>query len=371
MARKAAVKKEVKIEAKSKIGASSIDVVKKNIQKKYGDVVKPMSEKPLIVNTISTRSLGLDLAIGRGGFAKGRVYEVFGPNSGGKTTLTMSLIAEAQRRGMRALFVDSEHSADGLLFKKMGVNTELLEVIEAYTGEENLDAAEQFMQTGEFDLIVIDSVTALIPQAAADAEIADQHMALLARLMSKTLLRYVPIAAKTNTCVIFINQIRSKVGIIFGSPETTPGGLGLGFYTTGRVRVSGVGNKANRIVDEKGVVIGHKTLFEIQKNKLEAPFKTAQVDLIYGQGYDMVGEVITMATDLGLLVKSGSWYSYEDKNIGQGESGVRKFFEELPDVFINIKESLENILGLDVYYKAQEAYDQDKNGIMIPEEVVD
>jgi recombination protein RecA len=226
-----------------------------------------------------------------------------------------------------------------------------------FVGEDILAATETYMKTGEIDLIVIDSVSSLIPKVAADSEIEDVTIALLARLMSKTLLRFTPIAAQTNTCVIFINQIRNKIGVMMGNPETTTGGLALGFYATGRVRVSGVGAKANRIIDEKGVTIGHKTKFEVIKNRLAAPFTEAEVNLIYGIGYDIVGEVIKIATDLGILTRSGSWYSYGGDNIGQGENGVRKFFDENPDIFIIIKKDTTDILGLTHFYEAQKAYD--------------
>lgn len=346
---------------KQESNASSFDIALKAVTKKFGSVVKVMSDKPLIINTISTRSIGLDAALDRGGVAKGRIYEVYGPPSAGKTTLAMSIIAEAQRRGMNCVFVDAEHSADPRLFESMGVDVSKLNVVELYTGEDNLTVAETLMKTKAVDLLVIDSVTSLIPKVAAEAEIDDTTIALLARLMSKTLLRFVPIAAETDTCVIFINQTRNKIGG-YGNPETTTGGDALPFYATGRIRVSGIGAKANRIVDAKGKVIGHKTEFETIKNKLACPFVKSETDLLYGIGYDMVGEVIKIATDLGILNKSGSWYKYCGENIGQGEAGVRKFFEEQPDIAILIKEEITKFLGLDVYYRAQEEYDKMKLG---------
>lgn len=349
------------VKEENKKTVSTLDIAKKAIAKKYGDVIKPMSDKPLVINTISTRSLGLDAALGRGGFAKGRIYEVYGPPSSGKTTLAMSIIAEAQRRAMNCVFVDAEHSADPKLFESMGVDLTKLTVVDLFTGEDNLMVAEQLMKTGEIDLVVIDSVTSLIPKVAADANLDDSTIALLARLMSKTLLRYVPVAAETNTCIIFINQTRNKIGG-YGNPETTTGGEALPFYATGRIRVSGVGAKANRIVDAKGAVIGHRTKFEIVKNKLAAPFTEAETDLVYGVGYDTVGEIIKIATDLAILNKGGSWYSYNGENIGQGENGVRKFFNEHPDVFMVIKKDMTDLLGLTAFYEAQEEYDNLKLG---------
>ena len=276
------------------------------------------------------------------------------------TTLAMSIIAEAQSRNMSCAFVDAEHSADPKLFESMGVDLTKLSVIDLFTGEDNLMVAETIMKTGALDLLVIDSVTSLIPKVAADANLDDSTIALLARLMSKTLLRFVPIAAETNTCIIFINQTRNKIGG-YGNPETTTGGEALPFYATGRVRVSGIGAKANRLVDDKGKVVGHKTIFEIIKNKLAAPFTSAEADLIYGVGYDNIGEIIKIATDLGVLTKGGSWYSYEGNNIGQGENGVRKFFNENPDVFLVIKQDVTDILGLTKFYEAQKNYDNSKN----------
>ena len=316
-----------------------------------------MSDKPLIIDTISTRSLGLDAALGRGGVALGRHYEFYGENSSGKTTLAMSVIAEAQSRGMTAAFVDAEHSADRNLFKSMGVDIDNLIVIDAYTGEKNLMVAETLIREGGIDLLVVDSVTSLIPSAMADKDLDEDTMAMLARLMSKALLRLVPLAAETNTCVIWINQTRSKIGG-YGNPETTTGGNALPFYATGRVRISGIGAKANRIVDPKGNVIGHKTFFEIVKNKLSPPFKKSEANLIYGIGYDLEGEVIAMATDLGLLERAGSWFKYNDNNIGQGENGVRQFFADNPEVFSIIKDEVTIILGIEPFYKAQRERDE-------------
>jgi len=354
--------KKKKTETSEKVvKVESVDVIKKSIEKKYGDVLKMMGEKPLIIDTISTRSLGLDSALGRGGIALGRHYEFYGENSSGKTTLAMSVIAEAQSRGMTALFVDAEHSADRELFKSMGVDIDKLLVIDAYTGEKNLMVAETLIKNGGIDLLVIDSVTALIPEVMADEALDKDSMALLARLMSKALLRLVPLAAQTNTCVIWVNQTRLKIGG-YGNPETTTGGTALPFYATGRIRISGIGAKANRIVDDGGMVVGHKTFFEVVKNKLSAPFKKSEANLIYGVGYDLEGEIINIATDLGILEKSGSWYKYNDNNIGQGENGVRQFFKEMPEVFSTIKDEVIIVLGLDPFYKAQKERDKKVRG---------
>ncbi len=349
-------KKDTKV-VKTKKTISKMDIARKAIEKKYGSVVKPMSETPLVIDTISTRSIGLDAALGRGGFAMGRLYEVYGDTGSGKTTLTMSIIAEAQRRKLKAVFIDAEHTADPVLFEAMGVDTSKLEMVSMFTGEDNLDVAETLIKTGEVDVVVVDSVSALIPKVAADKEIDQDTIALLARLMSKAVTRFSPIAAETNTLVIFINQIRHKIGG-YGNPEVTQGGNSLPFFCTGRVKVSGIGAVANRLKDEAGEVIGHVTTFETVKNKLAMPFRKAKTNLIYGKGYDMTGEVISLAVDLGIISKAGSWYSYGGENIGQGDNGVRAFFVENHDVFLVIKDEVTAIAGLKEFYDAQKERDK-------------
>ena len=331
---------------------TGLDIAMQSITKKYGDVVKVMADRPLIIETISTQSLRLDAALGRGGVAKGRVYEIFGPPSGGKTTLTMSVIAEAQRKGMTCAFVDAEHAADPQLFSQMGVDINKLLLIEGFSGEENLDAAEVIIKTGEIDLLIIYSVTALIPKAEAEADIGKDFMALLARLMSKALRKIVPIAGKTDTCVIFINQIRHDI-MKWGNTEVTSGGEALEFYSTGRIRVSGVEKKDNRIENEHGEVIGHKTKFEILKNKLAAPFRTAEVDLYYGTGYDRYGEVLDIAVELALLGKSGAWYSVDGKNFAQGRDKARYYLMDNEELYNKLHDGIVEMIGLKEYYDEQ------------------
>ena len=273
--------------------ASTLDAARKSIRKKYGDVVGVMGDKnALVIDTISTGSLSLDAALGRGGFALGRIYEIYGIPSCGKTSLAMSVINQAQKRGLRCVFVDAEHSADPKLFKNMGVNLEELLTIKAFSGDENLDSLEMMMKTGEIDIAVIDSVSALIPKAEAEASIGDDFIGLLARLMSKALRKLSPIASETNTLLIFVNQIRSKIGV-YGDPTVTSGGIALDFHATGRIVVKGGEYKSSRIfqpiTDE---VVGHVTSFHVRKNKLAAPFRNASVPLIYGVGYDVCWEVL-------------------------------------------------------------------------------
>ncbi len=330
----------------------SLDVTRKAIEKKYGDVLSMMGDEPLVIDSVSTGSLGLDTAIGNGGFAKGRVYEVFGPPSGGKTTLTMSLIAQAQKRGMRCAFVDAERAADPKLFKAMGVDTDSLYLIRAFSGEANLDILEQLIATGEIDVGVVDSVSSLIPKSEAAAGMEDQFMGLLARLMSKAMRKFVPLAGETNTLVIFINQVRNKIGA-YGDPETTTGGVALDFSATGRIRVHGGASKASRIESLDGEIIGHHTEFKVVKNKLAKPARKATVPLIYGEGYDTYWECLKLATDLGVIDKAGSWYSYGDVKIGQGEVNTLAYFKlpENSDVYNEIRYKVMESLGLIPLYE--------------------
>lgn len=346
-----AKKKAAKAEESKKQAISSLDVARKAIEKKYGNVIKTMGEKSLAPPpTISTGSLGLDSALGCGGFVMGRVYEVFGHPSGGKTTLTMSMIAQAQKRGMTCCFVDAERAADPKLFKAMGVDIDKLILIEAFSGDENLDALESLIKTGEIDVAVVDSVSALIPKAEANSEMEDQFMGLLARLMSKAMRKFVPLAGETNTLLVFINQVRSKIGG-YGNPETTTGGVALDFSASGRIKVSGGASKASRILDAAGEVIGHHTNFLISKNKFGKPYRTASSPLIYGVGYDQHWECLNIAVDLGIIEKAGAWFKYNDENIGQGELKALRFLKEEELVFNEIRDSIIIILGLNEYYE--------------------
>lgn len=332
----------------------TLETAKAAIRKKYGAVVGVMSDqKDLNIRTVSTGSLSLDAALGRGGMALGRVYEVFGPPSGGKTTLAMSVIHQAQKRGLQAVFVDAEHSADPVLFENMGVNLSELITIKAFAGDDNLDAVETLMKTNEIDVAVVDSVSALIPKAEANAAIGDEFMGLLARLMSKALRKLAPIASQTETMLIFVNQIRSKIGA-YGDPMTTSGGMALDFYSTGRIAVKGGESKSSRInapiTDE---TIGHLTSFHVRKNKLAAPFRNAEVPLIYGMGYDIHWEVLTLSEQLGLIEKAGSWYKYKDKNFAQGEWNAKDKLKEDLELYKELRENIIDLLGLRKYYDEQ------------------
>ncbi len=320
------------------------------IKKKYGDVLKPLSESQNDIKTVSTGSLNLDLALGRGGMALGRVYEVYGPNSSGKTTLGISVVIQAQKRGMRCAYLDAEQSVDPKLFERYGVNSKELELVQVYGGEPNLDILERLIKTGVYDVIVIDSVSALIPSAEAQAEIEKDTMALQARLMSKALRKISPQAAETNTLLIFVNQIRKNLSP-YAPPDTTSGGESLGFYATGRVSLKGPEARARRIIDPvSGEVVGHEAIHEIVKNKLGEPFRKATLRLMYGKGYDMYAEVLSMATSLNIIEKAGSWFKYEGENIGQGEINILKTLRTNEELFNKIVVEVRLITGLETSY---------------------
>ena len=336
---------------KEKKEIDSLDVVKKNIKKRYGDVLTTMGDKEAFkIETIPTGCIGLDVALGRCGIERGRVYEVYGANSSGKTSLTMSIIANAQKKGLNCVFVDAEHCADPELFAAMGVDLDKLNVIRGHHGEENLNILQSCIETGEIDVAVVDSVTALVPQAEAEAGMDDAFMGLLGRLMSKTCRKFVPIASKTNTLVVFVNQTRSNIGG-YGNPNVTTGGKALGFFATGRIEVSGGQSKKSHILDDNGEVIGHETTFKVQKNKLSVPFKQACVPLIYGVGYDEHLEVVKIATELGIIDKSGSWYRYESENVGQGEHNAANELASNGELYKKIRDQVIDLIGLKEFYE--------------------
>ena len=353
---KNATEEEVeKVEEKVDVRQQQLELAKKAIAKKYGEVVTTLKDhEDMRIPTISTGCLSLDLALGNGGIARGRIYEIFGPNSGGKTTLAVNILIQAQRRGLKGLLVDAEHTADPTLFKGYGANIAELDIVQGYDGEANLDILEHLIKTGCYGVAVVDSVSALIPRSEAESNIDKDHMALLARLMSKASRKITPIANQTETTVIFINQLRMKIGT-YGNPETTTGGEALPFYTTGRISVRGPEAKSRRIVDDTiGEVIGHKTLFEVIKNKLAAPFKTAEVNLIYGKGYDAHWEILDMATSLGIIDKKGSWYKYKDEAFAQGEFSTVAFLKapENLEMYKEIRNEVINQIGLAKAYES-------------------
>lgn len=341
-------KKRVKVEAKT----DNLDVIKKAITKKYGEVISKLSDhEDLIIPTVSTGSISLDVALGRGGMALGRVYEIYGPNSGGKSTLAANVVIQAQKRGMKCCYVDAEHAVDPLLFKKYGVNINDLDLVQGYNGEENLDILEMLMTSGAYQVAVVDSVSSLIPSSEAEAEIGNDHIALLARLMSKATRRLTPVANRVGCLLIFINQLRMKVGT-YGNPETTTGGEALAFYTTGRISVRGPEAAKRRIADPlTGEIIGHKTIFEVVKNKLSAPFKKAEINLVYGKGYDIYAEVLNLGVDLGIIEKTGAWYKYDGNNIAQGEPNAVLYLQENEEIYTSVRDKVIDMVGLREFYE--------------------
>lgn len=320
------------------------------IKKKYGNVLNSLNESGNDIKTISTGSLGLDLALGRGGMALGRIYEVYGPNSSGKSTLGVHVVIQAQRRGMKCAYIDAEHAVDPQLFKNYGVDSDALDIIQAYGGEPNLDICEKLVQTGNYSVIVVDSVSALIPMAEAEAQIEDNQMALQARLMSKALRKITPQAAETETLIIFVNQTRNKLST-YGNPETTSGGVALAFWATGRISVRGPESKARRLTDSAGDVYGHTAEHEIVKNKLGQPFKKAPLNLIYGKGYDYLQEILDLAVSLDVIEKAGSWFRYKGENIAQGQEKTLIFLKENKETFEEVRNEIMLMTGLKEQYE--------------------
>jgi len=300
-----------------------------------GSIMK-LGGKPIVdVPVISTSSLALDKALGVGGLPRGRVTEVFGPESSGKTSLTLHVIAEAQKLGGIAAFIDAEHALDIGYAKKLGVNCDELLLAQPDTGEQALEIADMLVRSGAIDIVVIDSVAALVPRAEIEGDMGDSHMGLQARLMSQALRKLTSSINKTMTSVIFINQIRMKIGVVFGNPETTTGGNALKFYSSVRLDIRRIG-----AIKNGQDVVGNRTRVRVVKNKMAPPFKEAEFDITYGEGISKTGDLLDTGVEEGIIDKSGSWYSYNGERIGQGRENVKKFFGENPDIY---KEALANV----------------------------
>ncbi len=307
------------------------------IEKSYGkgSVMKLGQRKAVDVEALSTGSLGLDLALGIGGLPKGRVIEIFGPESSGKTTLTLHAIAEAQKKGGTCAFIDAEHALDPAYAKKLGVNIDELIISQPDTGEQALEIADTLVRSGAVDLLVIDSVAALVPKAEIEGEMGDSHMGLQARLMSQALRKLTASISRTNCIIIFINQIRMKIGVMFGSPETTTGGNALKFYASVRIDIRRIGS-----IKDKEDVVGNQTKVKVVKNKVSPPFKTVEFDIMYGSGISKEGEIIDIGVKLDLIEKSGSWFSYKDTRIGQGRENVKQYLKENPKIAAEIESKI-------------------------------
>ncbi len=307
----------------------ALNMALSQIEKQFGKgSVMKMGDQPVAkVPTVSTGSLGLDIALGAGGLPYGRIVEIYGPESSGKTTLTLSAIAEAQRQGKTCAFIDAEHALDPVYAEKLGVNIDDLLVSQPDTGEQALEICDMLVRSGAVELVVIDSVAALVPKAEIEGEMGDSHMGLAARLMSQALRKLTGNIKRANCCVIFINQIRMKIGVMFGSPETTTGGNALKFYSSVRLDIRRIG--AIKKGDE---VVGNETRVKVVKNKIAPPFKQAEFDILYGEGISRHGEIIDLGVKEGLIDKAGAWYSYGDERIGQGKDNVRTYLKEHPEM---------------------------------------
>ena len=308
------------------------------------------------VQSVSTGSLGLDIALGIGGLPRGRVVEVYGPESSGKTSLTLSVIAQLQKIGGTAAFIDAEHALDTQYAAKLGVNIEDLLVSQPDTGEQALEITEMLVRSGSVDIIVIDSVAALTPRAEIEGDMGDSHMGLQARLMSQALRKLTGTIQKTNTMVIFINQIRMKIGVMFGNPETTTGGNALKFYASVRLDIRRIG--AIKKGDE---IIGAETRVKVVKNKVAPPFRQAVFDVLYGEGISLEGEIIDQGVNLDLIEKYGSWYAYKGEKIGQGKDNVREYLKENPDISKEIEDAIRNNSILTKAEEISEEADEEKD----------
>ena len=300
-----------------------------SLNKTYGKgTVMRLGESPMIqVESIPTGSIALDIALGIGGIPKGRVVEIYGPESSGKTTLTLHAIAEAQKQGGICAFIDAEHAFDKVYAQKLGVNTEELLISQPDNGEQALEIAEHLIRSGALDLVVIDSVAALVPRGELEGEMGDAKVGLQARLMSQALRKLTGTINKTGCCCIFINQLRMKIGVMFGNPETTTGGNALKFYSSVRLDIRRIGQ-----IKEKDAVIGNRVKVKVVKNKVAPPFRIAEFDIMYGEGISKVGEIVDMGVDEGILQKSGSWYSYDSTKLGQGRESVKQLLLDNPEL---------------------------------------
>ena len=308
-----------------------------NIEKQFGkgSVMKLGDRAAVDVAVIPTGSLTLDMALGIGGYPKGRIIEIYGPESSGKTTLTLHAIAEVQKQGGTAAFIDAEHAIDPVYAKNLGVNIDELILSQPDSGEQGLEIAETLVRSGAIDLVVVDSVAALVPQVELDGEMADQQMGLQARLMSKALRKLSGVMNKTDCTIIFINQLREKIGVMFGNPETTTGGRALKFYSSVRVEI-----RRSEAIKNGTEIVGNKVNIKVVKNKVAPPFKSTQVDIIYGKGISRDGEVLDLAVDKDIVDKSGAWYAYKGEKIGQGRENAKRYLVEHPDIMNEITEAI-------------------------------
>ena len=324
----------------------ALDAALSQIEKQYGKGAVMKLGDPstkMNVETIPTGALSLDIALGLGGIPKGRIVEIYGPESSGKTTVTLHMIAEVQKRGGIAGFIDAEHALDPVYAKNIGVDIDNLYISQPDCGEQALEITETMVRSGAIDIVVVDSVAALVPKAEIDGEMGDSHVGLQARLMSQALRKLTSIVSKTNCIVIFINQLREKVGVMFGNPETTTGGRALKFYSSVRLDVRRV-----EALKQGGEVIGNHTRVKVVKNKVAPPFKEAEFDIMFGKGISASGDVLDLAAQNNIVIKSGAWYAYESNKIGQGRENAKAYLEENPEVFAEIERRVRALYGFEV-----------------------
>ncbi|MCI8521543.1 MAG: recombinase RecA [Clostridia bacterium] len=327
------------------------------IEKEYGSgsIMKLGDVNVSNVDAISTGSLTLDMALGVGGLPRGRVIEIYGPESSGKTTVALHVVAEAQKMGGEAAFIDAEHALDPVYAQKLGVDIDNLIVAQPDTGEQALDIAEALVRSGALDVIVIDSVAALVPKAEIEGEMGDSHVGLLARLMSQALRKLTAIISRSGTVVIFINQLREKVGVMYGNPETTPGGRALKFFSSVRLDV-----RRSDVIKNGSDIIGNKTKVKVVKNKVAPPFKTAEFDILYGEGISREGNILDYAVDNGIIKKSGAWFSYNGEKIGQGRDNVRKYMVENKEFTAEVDRQVRELLSGGASEQAEDGADTEK-----------
>jgi recombination protein RecA len=324
--------------------ARAIELALSQIEKQFGkgSIMRLGSKEAIVpISVISTGAISFDSALGVGGFPRGRVVEVFGPESSGKTTITLQVIAEAQKTGGMAAFVDAEHALDPVYAKKLGVDVDNLLVSQPDYGEQALEITEALVRSGAIDVLVVDSVAALVPKAELDGEMGDSHVGLQARLMSQALRKLTGTVSKSRTCLIFINQIREKIGVMFGNPETTTGGRALKFYSSVRVDIRRIA-----AIKEGDVVVGSRTKVKVVKNKVAAPFREAEFDIMYGEGISREGDMLDLAANNNIVEKSGSWFSYKNERIGQGRENAKAFLKENKDIAAKIEAEVRKFLGL-------------------------
>ena len=326
----------------------ALEEVMAEIEKQFGkgSIMKLSEDTKVEVETVPTGSLSLDIALGAGGFPKGRIIEIFGPESSGKTTIALQAVAEVQKTGGRAAFIDAEHALDPVYAKALGVNLDELLLSQPDTGEQALEICEALVRSGAVQIVVIDSVAALVPQAEIEGEMGDSHVGLQARLMSQALRKLAGIINKTNTIAIFINQLREKVGVMFGNPETTTGGRALKFYASVRLEI----RRSEQLKMGDGVV-GNKTTVKVVKNKVAPPFKSCVVDIMYGEGVSREGELVDLASEAGIVEKTGAWYSYQGEKLGQGKENVKLLLKDNPELTHEIEEKVRDFYDISITKK--------------------